>query len=184
MSKSRWTIRLPMYHPPSLNDYATNKGVRMRAVKQLVKVLEPWWHTLSDTRIPSAEARRIVLITIVYGPGERSMDNDNVQKVIKDALVGCKLLRNDSAEWCECPEPEAERGLFAETRIELIEAPPEGQTEVETASGGKLHVFESGGKVCFGPTPGEITWELHPAWCAVLVSLVNRAKRKANKGES
>ncbi len=40
-------------------------------------------------------------------------DPDNVNKSLRDALVRCGLLVDDSAEWAECTEPEIEKGKKA-----------------------------------------------------------------------
>lgn len=123
----RHTISLVEYLPPSLNAYVHNKGVRMTAVKRLQKVLEPWWVHFSPLRIPAATGRRLVQITLTFPSGRKKYDTDNCQKIIKDALVNVGLLKGDSTELCECPEPIVESGLFACTKIELMDRPEDLQ---------------------------------------------------------
>jgi hypothetical protein len=69
--------------------------------------------------IPSAEGKRSVTIQVTLRPKQRATDPDSLQKSVGDALVRCKLLKNDSHPWVEWLPITFERGVRAATRIVL-----------------------------------------------------------------
>lgn len=111
-----WTVTIPNYVPVSLNRLTRGRirdrirlGKLQRAVVSAYCLLE---------RVPKALGRRRVRLLVTQRRG-RLADPDNLLKAMLDSLVGCDMLRDDSARWCEWEMPVVQRGLCDETTIIL-----------------------------------------------------------------
>jgi hypothetical protein len=103
---ANWSFRFDR-DAPSQNDVGNNKGVTASRWKYRhergawVSMLSSW---AIDMRIPFAEVKRRVTITRCYSGRQQLRDQGNLVGGLKaavDAMVLCKLLKDDSPEWCE-----------------------------------------------------------------------------------
>ena len=69
--------------------------------------------------VPAATCRRKVSMLIVLPKGERTPDPDAFDKSLRDALVACGALKNDSAKWVAGEDPRFARGESLVTFVTL-----------------------------------------------------------------
>ena len=82
---------------------------------------------LAAEHVPRAAGPRSVQLFITLGPGQRACDPDNYNKSAMDALVKCRLLRDDSRQWCTIlPAQFTPREPAPATTIELRELEEQG----------------------------------------------------------
>ena len=100
-------ITIPMWRPPSLNQYIGKHwsiGYNLKnECKQLVLAY--------SRHIPQATTKRSVQMHVVLGKGMREHDADNTQKLILDGLVHAGMLVDDSPKWVEFLGVTYERGV-------------------------------------------------------------------------
>lgn len=118
----QWTITLPEWHPPSMNQYVrTHWAVRKRDLDNLTNEI----HLISTyQRIPKATTPRAVRIVIQKTPRGKRDDPGNLyarSKAILDALVRCELLLDDDNTSLEALEVVERRADTKQTLIEITE---------------------------------------------------------------
>lgn len=115
----RVEIEIPGWHPVTNNKLL---GTHPKARGKL-KAADSWTVAacLMAARVPKAEAKRRVELTIILRPGQRGADVDAYWKSLLDALVNAGALVDDNRHWCEYRTPAYERGTAREwgTRIVL-----------------------------------------------------------------
>lgn len=112
-----YRILIPDWHPATVNkllDGHWSKAGRLK--KADFKII--WTYS---RQIPPAVKKRIVNIKLHIAGAGRTADPDAYFKSVLDALVRCKLLRDDSATWCQLGDVEFERGYVKATEIELVD---------------------------------------------------------------
>lgn len=111
---SCWTIRIPDWHPPSLNKLLGHWAERGRIKKTTTAIVTLY---VMRAGIPKAEIKRRVWIHMVMAPKQRCIDRDNAPKAVLDALVHAGALKNDSPKWVATEPITFSRGERAETFI-------------------------------------------------------------------
>lgn len=89
---------------------AIRKDLRQRYAWELLAVLsETTWEKKPKEEIPPMQAR----ITVFWGKGQRSFDDDNMAEGLKPLIDGMRdigLIRNDSRPWFRLiPTPDQQR---------------------------------------------------------------------------
>lgn len=74
--------------------------------------------------IPPAIGKRRVSVEVILGPRQRSGDEDNWDKSLRDALKQAKLIKDDSPKWLEWERIKFVRGKAPAMRIRLEDVPP------------------------------------------------------------
>lgn len=98
---SHWT-------PTPLNKLMRNRWVCYRHKK---RDLEMVWGCALQERIPVAKGKRRVEMLVMLKPStRRKPDPDSLFKSTLDALVGSRMLIDDSDKWCEWTMPKLEKG--------------------------------------------------------------------------
>ena len=112
----RWTMEIPGWMPTTLNEMKGHwaKGHRL---KQNDK--EVVWLAVRQGGVPAATTRRKVSMLIVLSKGQRTPDPDAFDKSLRDALVACGALKNDSAKWVVGEDPRFARGKSLVTFLTL-----------------------------------------------------------------
>ncbi len=104
----RWTLEIPGWMPVPLNKLTGRHwGPGHRRKKHDKEVIAL---AVALCGIPPATRRRRVSLTVVLGKGDRSPDPDALHKSLRDALVACGALKNDSTKWVEGDDPRFARG--------------------------------------------------------------------------
>lgn len=114
-----WTITIPDYLPPSLNELM---HCHWRTKHKLKKECLEFVAHYGRHVLPAVGKRR-VLLTYLRTVCHKEMDPDNAKKAILDALVKAGILGNDTEEWVECPDPVQSRSSRNETTIVIEELP-------------------------------------------------------------
>lgn len=69
------------------------------------------WKCCLEQNIPAAKGKRGVEMLVVLKPKRgRKPDADNLLKTTLDALVACRMLKDDSEKWCDWTKPLIETG--------------------------------------------------------------------------
>ena len=112
----RWTLEIREWMPATLNEMKGHwaKGHRL---KQNDK--EVVWLAVRQGGVPAATCRRRVSLLVVFPKGARMPDPDAFDKSLRDALVACGALKNDSARWVVGEYPQFARGESLVTFITL-----------------------------------------------------------------
>jgi hypothetical protein len=104
----RWTLEIPGWMPTRLNQMTGRhwaKGHRLKKHdKEIVAI------AVAMGGVPAARCRRRVSLLIVLPKGQRAPDPDAFDKSLRDALVACGALKNDSAKWVQGDDPRFARG--------------------------------------------------------------------------
>src|SRR4051812_3998506 len=93
----RWTVVIRHWRPHTDNQLARRRRGKIRMKKEDRKAVAAWAFAV----VPRAEGKRRVRLTVVQRDARHRPDPTNLWKSLLDALVHCKLLIDDSAEWCE-----------------------------------------------------------------------------------
>ncbi len=104
----RWTMEIPGWMPARLNQILGGhfaKGHRLKKHDKEVIAL-----AVALCGVPAATTRRKVSLLVVLEKGKRSPDPDAFDKSLRDALVACGALKNDSAAWVKGEDPRFARG--------------------------------------------------------------------------
>jgi hypothetical protein len=114
------TLFIPGWHPTSLNKLI-GMHWRDRADAKVTDYTVVAYQC-REGRVTEAVGKRRVSALFVFGKGKRRTDPDSFHKVLLDALVRCKVLKNDSQVWCELGAWECVRAADGEewgTRVVL-----------------------------------------------------------------
>lgn len=108
MADGSWRIEIPGWRPTTVNEllrlHWSERGRRKSSDVATIRV-----HALLCGADVMATCRRHVDLEISR-PCGRPLDEDNVWKSLKDALVRVGLLVDDSPRWCEQGTPTFPRG--------------------------------------------------------------------------
>lgn len=112
-----WQIFIPKYRPISLNEYHRFLHRKKKFLNELVGLLSHYNREVPLLRrkakvtaggagvqfvIDKAVAvKRRVYIELIMQKGQRMMDEDNIEKLVYDALQKAELIANDSPMWVE-----------------------------------------------------------------------------------
>lgn len=107
-------IIIPDYLPPSLNKLLGHWAKAARQKKECLAMVAAYGHKTARTT-----GKRRVRITLGRSGRRKVMDADNAKKALLDALVACKLLVDDSPEWCVCDDPVQVKDKTTWTQIDL-----------------------------------------------------------------
>lgn len=110
----RWEIVIPAWHPPRLNRLMRHWAATHRLKRECRRVL-----ALFAGRVPRAEGRRRLALTITLGPRQRAGDPDSYFKALLDACVAQGLLVDDSRSWLDLAPVAFARGPERATVIVL-----------------------------------------------------------------
>jgi hypothetical protein len=107
--------------PPSLNRLMRGRiRDRIRLGKSWRFAVHLAFHL---SGIPRATGRRRVTLSVTWGPGERSIDPDNLNKCLGDSLKTAGAIRGDSYRWVTWGEAVYRRGPTARTVVVLEDVP-------------------------------------------------------------
>lgn len=111
---------LPGYLPPSANEYARSKRVRMTAVGQAVEQIK--WALLESQADGRKFWRPRLEIRLWFLVRRRRDARTNWCKILEDSLVDAGLMVDDSDDWCETAKPVIDKDTAKpRTEITLIE---------------------------------------------------------------
>lgn len=110
-----WTFRVPDWMPTPLNRLLGSHWGTASRHKKADRELVAFY----GRGIPPAITKRRISLLIVLPPKKRACDPDAMNKSLWDALVSCRLLRNDSHLWVEQGSIEFARGKILTTFITL-----------------------------------------------------------------
>ncbi len=113
----RWTLEIPGWMPARLNQMTGRHWAKGHRLKKHDKEIIALAVALGG--VPAARCRRRVSLLIVLPKGKRSPDPDAFDKSLRDALVACGALKNDSAAWVEGDDPRFARGKSLVTFLTL-----------------------------------------------------------------
>lgn len=109
-------ITIPNWRPMSDNVYCKGHwSIRYRKKKEDAEFVSAY---ATQSNIPKAETKRRVSVEVIVSKG-RTPDPTNILKSLMDALVSCKLLVDDNAEWSELGGVLVKKGADARTIIIL-----------------------------------------------------------------
>lgn len=94
-----WTVDLPGWTPPSLNDIL--RWHPMKRARENEKVDRLVGMACVAARVARAVGRRRLTITLTTPKGRCRLDDDNARKSINDSLVTCGALVDDKSLWLE-----------------------------------------------------------------------------------
>ncbi len=92
-----YRLEIPDWRPKTLNAILANRWAGPKAKKAAAKFFGVYARVFD---IPPATGKRRVSLTLRMAKGERCPDEDAYWKVTLDALVRCKLLKQDVPKWC------------------------------------------------------------------------------------
>jgi Holliday junction resolvase RusA-like endonuclease len=110
------TLFIPRWHPSPLNKLLGNRWQAHRLKKADRAMI---WAYCLNNKVPMAEEKRRVTLTIILKPSQRACDPDAYQKSVGDALVHSMLLKNDNRQHVEWTPAQFERSTEWGTRITL-----------------------------------------------------------------
>lgn len=113
----RWTLEIREWMPVTLNQMAGHHWRTGHRLKKEDK--EVIAAAVAMGGVPAATCRRKVSLLIVLPKGQRTPDPDAFDKSLRDALVACEALKNDSAKWVAGEDPRFARGKSLVTFITL-----------------------------------------------------------------
>jgi hypothetical protein len=96
-----WTLWLPRWHPPRLNQLLAGIRPRIRLKRECRDIILAAAIDAAREGCPPASERRRVDLEVIVKPGKRWADPDAYHKATLDALVHAAMLVDDSPEWCE-----------------------------------------------------------------------------------
>jgi len=111
----RWTVRIDGWMPVPLNKLMNSHWGKASRLKKMDRETIG----LFFREIPPATRKRRISMLIVLSPKMRAPDPDSFEKSLRDALVQCGVLRNDSHLWVEGQPVEFARGKSLVTFITL-----------------------------------------------------------------
>lgn len=101
-------ITIHHWTPTPLNKLMRNRWVAYKNKKRDREII--WGHCLEE-RIPAAKGKRKVEMLVMLKPKRgRRPDADNLLKTALDALVACRMLKDDNEQWCDWTKPVIETG--------------------------------------------------------------------------
>lgn len=109
MHDPNYTIWIGLgWHPPRKNVYNSGATIRARAGRR--KRMRR--HTADvlacykiQAKIPNAEGKRRIQVTLVMEKGQRAGDPDGYQECLLDSMQDACLIRNDNHLLCEMERP-------------------------------------------------------------------------------
>jgi hypothetical protein len=116
---TRWFITIPGWKPFTLNELLKVHWAKAGRMKAADRGMVAAYAILEG--VPPATGKRRVSLRVVLPKGAKRWDLDNTWKSLLDACVQCKILKNDSPDWCETGDVEFVRGEVFETTILLEE---------------------------------------------------------------
>ncbi len=114
-----WTIRIPGWHPTSVNKLIGGHWSIGRKKKKADMAVIGLY--VQRCGIPPAVGKRKVSVHFVLAPKQRASDPDNVCKVLFDGLVHAGAIRDDNRKWIEQTPPTFSRGAERVTFITVEE---------------------------------------------------------------
>jgi Holliday junction resolvase RusA-like endonuclease len=107
----RRSFEIPDWRPATVNQIYGNgpRWWRGAKLKKLDKMTILAWVPKDVILDPKRPLKRRVHMHLIYGKGERRVDNDNVWKSVLDALKHAGVIFNDSPTWCSHSEVTDER---------------------------------------------------------------------------
>lgn len=106
LSMEAWTFMVPYWMPTPINKLYDRHWIDRRRHKQSDAELVAHY----GRSVPKATGKRSVALHVVFPPKKRMPDVDALGKSLLDALVGCGILKNDSAPWCRLEPVAYSRG--------------------------------------------------------------------------
>ena len=117
IAPQKWTLQIDDWMPAQLNQMqGRHWAVKHRLKKtdrEIIGLAAKWYG------IPTATRKRRLSVLIVLPKGKRRPDPDAYDKSLRDALVECGALKNDSADWVEGTQVEYARATRLVTFITL-----------------------------------------------------------------
>lgn len=105
---SQYVLTIPHWMPTSDNKLnGTNRFLAAKLKRDDATIV---WGYMMEDRIPTALGKRKVEVLLMCKPRGRKPDPTNCAKSLLDAMVKCRLLIDDSQDWCEYITPKVERG--------------------------------------------------------------------------
>lgn len=92
------TLHIYNYHPPTVNELMKCWRKAGRLKKACVSIM---WKSCLEQKLVKASDKRMVSIIITTCKRGRKCDPDAYLKTTLDALVKCKMLVDDSSQWCD-----------------------------------------------------------------------------------
>lgn len=114
-----YTVTIPYWKPASVNrlinaHWTTGSRAKLEAVQMIATYLY-------KSGVPKATGRRKVDISITQSGRGRTLDPDNLCKVVFDALKSTGYIIDDSSKWLDYTPPVITRGKVTETTITLTD---------------------------------------------------------------
>lgn len=124
MADAYYRIFIPDWHPPRKNVYNRGATYQARAARRRVmrlhtaRMVDAYMHAY---KVPKADGKRRIQITVVMGKGKRAGDPDGYQECINDAMQDAGLILNDNHHKSEILQPKIDRAQGNATLIEVWE---------------------------------------------------------------
>lgn len=117
----RHTLTIPGYIPCGVNELLRVHWSKRRRLK--LECRELVGHYSREQGIPRAEGKRRVSLSFTLSGRGKVKDDDNVRKVLSDALVAAGLLVDDAPAWVEWGPVTWGRGAARGTVVVLEDLP-------------------------------------------------------------
>jgi hypothetical protein len=106
-------FRVPRWCPPSLNAVFGRHFAAAHRIKKALADLLGVFSRAAGVRpvdLRYRPVRRVRLTVTGWGNGETMPDPDNLLKLFLDSCTRCRLIVDDSADWCDWARPTLIRG--------------------------------------------------------------------------